>query len=354
MRKFLLITAIALALTSYGVYQLIKSEQPSSKVTYSDRLREIAEQVNSMNTTWKATSYAKWEGKSAEEIKVFLGSKLKTPEKKQDLLSSKVTHQDKLFDTPLPTHFDSRQKWPDCESIREIRDQSKCGSCWAVSSAGAMSDRVCIASGQKDQRKISAADILSCCTECGDGCDGGEEDIAFKVWAERGWVTGDAYKDDQWCRPYDFAPCAHHIPDSPLPSCNDGALYPTPSCRQSCVTDSHRTYEKDLIKAKSWYTLRGEEDIAREVFENGPVAVGFTVYEDFMTYSSGIYHHVTGESMDGHAVRIIGFGEENGEKFWLIANSWNNSWGENGTFRFRKGTNECDMESDAVGGIADV
>lgn len=30
----------------------------------------------------------------------------------------------------LPESFDAREQWPDCTSIKEIADQSSCGSCW--------------------------------------------------------------------------------------------------------------------------------------------------------------------------------------------------------------------------------
>ncbi|EYB96051.1 hypothetical protein Y032_0154g3013 [Ancylostoma ceylanicum] len=42
--------------------------------------------------------------------------------------------------------FDARTQWPECRSIGTIRDQSACGSCWAVSSAEAMSDEICVQS----------------------------------------------------------------------------------------------------------------------------------------------------------------------------------------------------------------
>lgn len=48
----------------------------------------------------------------------------------------------------IPDNFDSREAWPKCESIKEIRDQANCGSCWAFGAAEAMSDRICIASNQ--------------------------------------------------------------------------------------------------------------------------------------------------------------------------------------------------------------
>ena len=30
----------------------------------------------------------------------------------------------------LPKNFDSREHWPQCPSLKEIRDQGSCGSCW--------------------------------------------------------------------------------------------------------------------------------------------------------------------------------------------------------------------------------
>merc|ERR1712139_46110 len=81
----------------------------------------------------------------------------------------------------LPKSFDPVQKWPECEhSLTMIRDQSSCGSCWAFGASEAMSDRICVASGQTDQRRVSAEHILSCCDDCGNGCNGGFPIAAFQ------------------------------------------------------------------------------------------------------------------------------------------------------------------------------
>lgn len=45
---------------------------------------------------------------------------------------------------------------------------------------------------------------------------------------------------------------------------------------------------------------------------------------------SGVYQHVTGSELGGHAVKVLGWGEENGTPYWLVANSWNSDWGDNG------------------------
>ena len=30
----------------------------------------------------------------------------------------------------IPTEFDARQQWPHCPTLKELRDQGSCGSCW--------------------------------------------------------------------------------------------------------------------------------------------------------------------------------------------------------------------------------
>ena len=54
---------------------------------------------------------------------------------------------------------------------------------------------------------------------------------------------------------------------------------------------------------------------------HGPVEVSFDVYADFEAYKTGVYKHVTGDYLGGHAVKMIGWGVENGVKYWTIVNS---------------------------------
>lgn len=50
------------------------------------------------------------------------------------------------------------------------------------------------------------------------------------------------------------------------------------------------------------------------LYENGPLAVGFEVLQDFMHYKGGIYHHtgLTGGfapfELTNHAVLVVGYG----------------------------------------------
>ncbi len=59
-----------------------------------------------------------------------------------------------------------------------------------------------------------------------------------------------------------------------------------------------------------------------EIMKNGPVESSFTVYADFPSYKSGVYQHVSGSELGGHAIKILGWGVENNTKYWLVANSW--------------------------------
>ena len=211
-----------------------------------------------------------------------------------------------------------------------------------------MSDRICIASGQADQRRLSAKNLISCCSSCRFGYSGGYAASAWKYWKETGIVTGGLYGDIKTCQPYFLPPCDHYISGS-YGECPDDV--DTPQCDNNCNDINGINYNNDIIKSSSAYSLSGEVNIMLDIYENGPVEASFTVYEDFLTYSSGIYQHVTGSVLGGHDVKIIGWGVENDVKYWLCANSWNEEWGDKGFFKIKRGSNECGIESLANAGV---
>jgi cathepsin B len=104
------------------------------------------------------------------------------------------------------------------------------------------------------------------------------------------------------------------------------------------------------LKAASSYSLSGVAKIQADIAKYGTVTAAFTVYSDFPTYKSGVYKHVTGSALGGHAIKILGWGVENGQDYWLVMNSWNDQWGDNGLFKIARGTNECGIESQVSAG----
>ncbi|GFR86500.1 cathepsin B [Elysia marginata] len=244
----------------------------------------------------------------------------------------------------LPQNFDGRERWPHCDSFKEIRDQSACGSCWAFGSAEAMSDRICAATGKNI--RISSEDINSCCD--GFGCAGGYPSAAWAYYVNEGVVTGGKYHSGQGCRPYSLPFCEHHTA-GPLKNCSN-LDYNTPKCQKSCIQGYSKTYEQDKHKGKRSYMISGAENIMKSIYAKGSVTASFTVYSDFLQYKSGVYHHVTGDIAGGHAVKIIGWGVEAGQNYWLVANSWNTDWGDKGFFKIIKGIDECGIESAVTAG----
>ena len=90
----------------------------------------------------------------------------------------------------------------------------------------------------------------------------------------------------------------------------------------------------------------------QDLYDYGTVTAAFTVYEDFLSYTSGVYVHKYGEELGGHAIKIFGYGVEDGTEYWFCANSWNDSWGDQGFFKIKKGVDECGIESDVSAGRA--
>ena len=313
----------------------IFAQFPEDKIPHT--YKEIAEKVNSLKTTWKATPY---ERDFRPLLGTIMNGEIKLPEKK---FENKVLN--------LPESFDAREQYPKCESIKEVRDQANCGSCWAFGAVEAMSDRICITSGQTVQTRVSAQNLLACCTSCGFGCSGGYPSYAWRYWKSTGISTGGLYGDTSECQPYFLPPCDHHVEGShgACPETVD-----TPECKTDCSDGNKKEYKSQMTYGLSVYSVSGEENMMQEIYQYGPIEGSFLVYEDFVTYKSGVYQHVTGEYLGGHAIKIIGWGVENGVKYWQCVNSWNDEWGDKGFFKILRGTNDCGIENTAYAGLPEM
>ncbi|KAF6202550.1 hypothetical protein GE061_002948 [Apolygus lucorum] len=301
------------------------------------------ELVNSANTTWKA-GY-NFENSSVEYLRQFVGTDLN---QFRDILPHFET-EGRNEDVVIPTTFDASKKWPKCAHIKHARDQSACGSCWAVSLTSVMTDRLCIASGGTFRAPISAENLLTCCGECsnGNGCQGGNHPIAWVYAKTQGIVTGGDYNSHIGCQPYQLQPCAHSDGSKREP-CRD--LLPsikTPACENKCLNPSYKknTFSKDHKFVKEAYIITNDEKaIQREIMQRGPVAAAFLVYADFPSYKSGVYHRMSDVLVGGHGVKIIGWGTENGVDYWLVVNSWNTDWGDKGLFKIQRMNAGVDFE----------
>jgi len=317
--------------------------------------KDIIEAVNSRSTTWKAGVNKRFENATVADVKILLGT----------ILPGEPTYippefERQIFkDGSIPTSFDVRTAWPSCSSISgHVRDQSSCGSCWAFGSTEAFNDRYCISTGD-NQRLMSPEDTNDCCSGSvcsgSKGCNGGQPSGAWNWFTKVGVSTGGDYDDigtGTSCKPYSMMSCAHHVTPPPgMVSCDTLPEYKTPKCTSTCSESGYKVaYSSDKHFAKNSYSIKGVSNIQQEIMEHGTISVSMQVYEDFESYTSGVYQHVTGSYLGGHAIKMIGWGVENGTPYWLCVNSWNTSWGEQGTFKILRGSNECGIESAAVAG----
>ena len=229
----------------------------------------------------------------------------------------------------VPTSFDSRVQWPDCNSsTQSIRDQKKCGSCWAFAGTETLAARFCIASKGSIKQVLSPQFLVSCDTT-DDGCQGGILPYEWEFLEETGTVSDS-------CLSYHSG---------------DGSAYPCYNF-QKCEDGSKMRHY--FAQKGSTKTFTDANSIKLEIMANGPVETGFEVYENFRNYTGGVYEKGAnpGKLLGGHAVKIVGWGLENGVDHWIVANSWNTNWGEKGFFRIKIG--ECGIDSDAVAGLPDL
>jgi cathepsin C len=113
-----------------------------------------------------------------------------------------------------------------------------------------------------------------------------------------------------------------------------------------------------------------EESMMKEIYENGPIIVAINATPELYYYSKGIFHsdakktegtyekNVKPWEFTNHAIVCLGWGEEtvddNVVKYWILKNSWGESWGENGYFKLTKGSNMASVEAQGVYLIPDL
>jgi len=224
----------------------------------------------------------------------------------------------------MPASFDSRQRWPYC--IHAIQDQGPCASCWAVAAAEVLSDRFCIASNKAINTILGPQFQVSCDTT-NKGCNGG---YLGKTWA--------------------FLETYGSVTESCFKYTSQNFIVPTCSSFTKCQDGTYM--RKYYAKKNSSKTFSGVSAMQQEIYANGPIEAAMYVYSDFMQYSGGIYKQAWGSYIGGHAIKIIGWGTQNGINYWIISNSWGGKWGETGHARIAFG--QVGIEVQGYAGQADL
>lgn len=106
-----------------------------------------------------------------------------------------------------------------------------------------------------------------------------------------------------------------------------------------------------LARLTGFDTLTGNVlAIKNHLVSHGSVSACLLVYQDFFSYRSGVYRHVTGALAGGHCVSLVGYDDAQG--CWIAKNSWGSGWGDNGFFRIAYG--DCGIDTWRNHGAAGV
>ena len=68
--------------------------------------------------------------------------------------------------------------------------------------------------------------------------------------------------------------------------------------------------------------VKGEQAMMQEIYQRGPIACGVAVPDALENYTSGIFIDKTNDTDIVHDISVVGFGVENGTKYWTVRNSW--------------------------------
>ncbi len=300
--------------------------------------------VKSFGTILKDNRYVKFQASKYQEIK-----------------KEKVTKS-------LPEQFNPIDKWG--AFLSPVHNQGKCGACWAVATAKALTDRYSLLSIGAFTDILSPYQMIMCQgtvfpniplddksvyqinldAHTSGACNGNSLFTAMDFLYSIGCVSETCVSRGLF-KKYNIPDIADIVSSESVPMCQTiiGNNY------DRCM-DRSRTpcFYRTIV---GYQVDSDVESIKQEMYKWGPVVGGFKVYENFLNKYDGktIY---TGPEKDekevgGHSVEIVGWGKENGVDFWWLCNSWGTDWGLSGLFKMKMNIPECELEKNVVGFIPD-
>lgn len=189
-----------------------------------------------------------------------------------------------------------------------IKDQGKCGSCWAFSAISQVESDTLRVKGSTS--KLSAEQVVQC-AKAAFGCDGGWSETAYTYIKNIGGLTTEQH-------------------------------YPYTSGAEGVTGTCNTSLENQFSSSISGYcTINGEDKMGAYVQNHGPLSICIDA-TTWSSYTGGVVS-TCGTSVN-HCVQIAGVDVKDG--YWKVRNQWGTDWGESGYIRLKYGADTCAITHD--------
>lgn len=216
-------------------------------------------------------------------------------------------------ETQFPEGMDWRKEikgWT--TEFGHVQNQGSCGSCWAFAATAVFEAHVAKETGK--HFKLAEQELVNCAPnpeECGGtgGCKGATSEIGFDLIKNKGHVGKESA---EYTATTDECTLAE-----------DGGAY----------TEAKATMDSFVTLEQNKYA-----PLLEAIATKGPLTISVDA-DTWSQYSSGIFDPELPPDANikiDHAVSLVGYGVDNGVKYWNVRNSWGPNWGENGHIRIKR------------------